>query len=201
MQLAEFALIASASQLCVAHNPHAHTHLLVPRHKHTPGCAPSSDVGCTPQTVVTRTTTSLLFVEADLDIQYQEVYTTMSAARQSMETSLGQQYRAGLQPTNISAHYHPRPVPSHGWTGIHDANSTERLGNQSSVHHPTFHATATPLFHSFLKPSISTGSAGGTPGDIHSFSSSGLHGKQRASRFAVLIIVLLLTGAALRICS
>ncbi len=200
MQLAEFALIASASQLCVAHNPHAHTHPLVPRHKHTPGCALSSDVGCTPQTVVTRTTTSLLFVEADLDIQYQEAYTTMSAARQGMETSLRQQYRAGLQPTNISA-YHPQSVPSQGWTGIHDSNSTGRLGNHSSVHHPTFHATATPLFHSFLKPSISTGSAGGTPGNIHSFSSSGLHGKQRASRFAVLIIVLLLTGAALRIWS
>lgn len=201
MQLAGFGLIVSALQLCVARHAHVHAHAHIPRHKDTTGCALSSEVGCTPKAVSTRTTTSLLFVEADVDLQYQEVYTRTSPAGQGMETALGKQYRAGLLPTNVGPHYQSQHLSSQGWTEINDANSTWRSCNHSSVHHPTFYATATPLIHSSVKPSISTVSAGGTAGNLHSFSSSGLHGKQGASRFTGLIMILILTGAAVRIWS
>ena len=198
MQLAELGLIASALRLCVARHAHAH----IPRHSHTQTYALSSDVGSTPEVVFTRSTKSLHFLDADVNIQYQEMYTTMSAARQSTETPCRTQYRTSLQPTNIGPHYHLQAVPSQGWTGKKGANFTSRLSNHSfPVHRPTFHSTATPLIKASSKPSISTPSAGGTPRNHSSFSSSGSHRRQRASRFAVLIIVLILTGAALFIWS
>lgn len=194
MRLAEVGLIASTLQLCVARHAHAHAHAHIPRHKHTQVCALSPEVGCTPEAAFTRTTTSLLFVEADVDIQYQDM---MSAARQSTETSLGKQYPTGLQSTKVGPHYYTQAVPSQGWMERNRANSTWRFGNHSStIYQHTSHTSATPLPHSFPKPLIATAGAGGTPGD-QSFSSSGLHGKQRASRFAVLIIILIVTGAAL----
>ena len=113
MQLADFGLIVSALQLCVARHAHAH----MPRDHRAQSYVLSSDVGSTPEAVFTRSTTSLYFLEADVDIQYQGVYTTMSAARQSTETPLGEQYRASLQPTVIGPHYHLQAVPTQGWTG------------------------------------------------------------------------------------
>lgn len=188
MQLAEFGLIASALQLCVARHAHAHSH--------TQNYALSSDVGFTPEVVFTRSTKSLHFLKADVNIQYQEVYTTMSAARQSTETPWGKQDRTSLQPTSIGPHYHLQAVPSQGWSGKKDANFTSRLGNHSfPVHRPTSHVTATPLINASLKSSISTPSAGGTPKNHSSFSSSSR--RQRASRFTVLVTILILTGAAL----
>lgn len=200
MQLAELGLIASALQLCVAHHAHAHAHTLahIPRHKHTRECALSSDVGCTPKAVITRSTTSILFFEADVDIQYQELDTTTSTVWKDVETALGKQYRAGLQPTNVGSHDHLQAVPSQGWTGRNGANLTWGLDNHSSaIHQATSHITATPLIHHSLKPSMSTASAGGTLGNHNSFSSSGSHGKRSASCFAVLVIVLILAGASL----
>ena len=194
MQLGEIGLIAVALQLCVAR--HAHKHL--PRHKHTQGCALSSDVDCRLETVSTRTTTSLLFLEADVNIQYQEVFTTTSAARRVIGTALGNQYREGPQPTNF--HHQPQTLlPSQGWTERNGTHSIWRFDNYSTrVHRPMFeHITASPLIHSVLKPSTVTASPGGSPGSQGSFSSSGSHRKQRASRFAVLTTILILMGGAL----
>lgn len=196
MQLAEFGLITSALQLCVA----GHAHSDIPRHNHTHNYALSSDFGSLPKAVSTLSTKSLHFLEADVGTQYQKV--TMSAARQSMETPLGKQYRTSLRPTNIGPHFHLQAVPSQGWTGEKGANFTWRLGNHSSaVHHPTFHSTATPLINASLKRSISMASTRGTPKYHSSFSRSGSSGRRRAPRFAALIIILVLMGAALFIWS
>ena len=70
MQLADFGLIASALQLYGARHAHAH----IPRDHRTPSYVLSSDVGSTPEAVFTRSTTSLYFLEADVDIQYHGVY-------------------------------------------------------------------------------------------------------------------------------
>lgn len=195
MQLAEFGLIALALQLCDARHAHAH----IPRHDHIENYVLSSDARSTPETVFTRSTKSLYFLEADLDIQYQKVYTTMSAARKGRETPLGKQYRANLQPTVIDPHYHIQAVPTQGWTGKNGANFTSGLGNHSSaVHRPTFYSIATPLTNTSLKTSNSRVSAKGTLKSYSSFSSLGSHGR-RASRIAVIVILLILTGAVLSI--
>ena len=197
MQLAEFGLIASALQLCVARHALAH----IPRHDHTQSYVLPSGVGSTPEAVFAGSTKSLYFLEADVDIQYQKTYATISAARQSTETPLRKQYHTSLQPTNIVSHYHFPAVPSQWWTGQKGTNSTWRLGNHSfAVYRPTFHSIATPLTNVSLKPSNSRVSAKGTPKSYSSFSSSGSHGR-RASRVAVIVIVLILTGAALSIWS
>ena len=176
MQLAELGLIA-ALQLCVARHAHAHAHM--PRHQQVPA-------------VFTRTTTCLLFVEADLDVQYQEVY-TMTNVAQGMETALGNP-RAGFQPSIVGPHHQPQALPSQGWTETNDVNSTWRVGNYSSIHNPTSHAIAPLFIHSSLQP-ISPTSTDGALGNLHHFSSSGSNGKQGASRSAVLIRILIL-GAA-----
>ena len=108
MQLADFGLIASALQIYGAHHAHAH----IPRDQRTLNYVLSSDVGSTPEAVFPRSTTSLYFLEAGVDIQYHEVYTTMNAARKSTETPLGKQYRASLRPTVIGPHYPFQPVPN-----------------------------------------------------------------------------------------
>ena len=110
MQLADFALIASALQLYGAR--HAHVH--IPRDHRTPKYVLYSDVGSTPEAIFTRSTTSLYFLEADVDIQYHKVYTTINAARKSTETLLGKQYRASLRPTVTSPHYPFQAVPTQG---------------------------------------------------------------------------------------
>ena len=197
MQLADFGLIASALQLYGARHAHAH----ISRDHRTPKYVLYSDVGSTPEAVFTRSTTSLYFLEADVDIQYHGVYTTMNAARKSTETPLGKQYRASLRPTVISPHYPFQAVPTQGWTGKNGTNFTSGFGNHSSVvHRPTFYSIATPLTNASLKPSNSRVSAKGTPKSYSSFSSSGSHGR-RASRVAVIVIFLILTGAALFIWS
>ena len=179
MQLAEFGLIA-ALQLCVARHAHLHVHSHMPRHQQAP-------------TLSTRTTTSLLFVEADLDLQYQNVYTTTKTA-QGIETALGNP-RAGFQPSIVGLHHQPQALPSQGWTGTKEVSSTWRVGNYSSVRHPTFHATATSMIHGSLSPLSPTGT-GRAPGDLHNFTSSGSYGKKRTSRSAVVIMTLVLGAAS-----
>lgn len=198
MQLAEFGLIVSALQFCVA----LHAHAYMPRHDHIQNYVLSSDTYDTPEAVFTQSTKSLYFSEAGVDIQYPKVYTTITAARQNTQTPLGKQYRTSLQPTTIGPHYHLQAVPSQVWTGNKGDSSARRFGNNSSaVHYPTFHSTATPFINASLKPSISTGSAGGTPKYHSSFSSSGSHRGRRTSRFAVFLTILILTGAVLFIWS
>ena len=179
MQLAEFGLIA-ALQLCVARHAHLHVHAHMPRHQQAPA-------------VSTRTTTSLLFVEVDLGVQYQKVYTTTKAAL-GMETALGNP-RAGFQPSIVGLHHQPQALSSEGWTETNDVNSTWRVGHYSSVRHPTFHAIATPMIHGSLSPLSPTGT-GRAPGNLHTFTSSGSHGKQGASRSAVVIMTLILAAAS-----
>ena len=178
MQLAEFGLIA-ALQLCVARHAHLHVHAHMPRHQQAP-------------TLSTRTTTSLLFVEADLDVQHQKVYTTKAAL--GMETALGNP-PAGFQPSIVGLHHQPQALPSQGWAETNDVNSTWRVGNYSSARHPTFHAIATSMIHGSLSPLSPTGT-GRTPGDLHNFTSSGSRGKQGASRSAVVIMTLILGAAS-----
>ena len=200
MQLAEFGLIVSALKLCVARHAHVHAHSHIPRLIDTEGCALPSVVGCTPAVISARTITSLLFIEADVDIQYQEM-NTGTTARRGMKTAPGKQHHADSLPTNVGSHHQSQALPSQGWTEVNDINSTWRSGGHSSVHHLKFYTTATPLIHSSVKPSISTVSAGGTVGNLHGFSSSGLHGKQGASCYTVLTMILILTGVALCIWS
>ena len=197
MQLADIGLIASALQLCVARHAHAH----IPPDHRTQNYVLSSDVGSTPEAVFTRSTTSLYFLEADVDVQYQGVYTTMSAARKSTETPLRKQYRVSLRPTVIGPHDYFQAVPTQGWTGKNGTNFTSGFDNHSSlIHRPTFYSIATPLTNASLKPSNARVSAKGTPKSHSSFSSSGSH-ERRASRVAVIVIFLILTGAALFIWS
>ena len=84
MQLADFGLIASALQLYSARHAYAHIRC---DHR-TPNYVLSSDIDSTPEAVFPQSITSLYFLEADVDIQYHEVYTTMNAARKSTETPL-----------------------------------------------------------------------------------------------------------------
>lgn len=197
MQLAALGLIALKLQLCLASYAHAHSHAHIPRHGHTQDCALSSDVGCTSKAAFTRTTTSLLFIEADMNILYPELYTTTSATYHGMETALAKQFGAGFQPTNVRPHHYLQTRPSQGWIAGTQINSSWGLGNRSSpVHHPMFNVTATPVVHGSLKPSISTAPTGGTAGNLHTFSNSGSHGKQRASSFVVVMVILSLAGAS-----
>ena len=113
-----------------------------------------------------------------------------------LESSLGKQYRASLQPTKVGSHGHVQAPPSQGWMK-NVANSTWQLGSHSSAdHRPIFHST-TPLTNASIKLASSTAGAGGTLKNYSSFSGSGSHGRRHASRFALLIIVSILTGAAL----
>lgn len=194
MQLAGFGLIA-ALQPCEARHAHAQAHAHIPRQEHTHGWGLSSDMDCTPEAVFTRTTTSIVFVAADVNTQYQEMYTPASTVRQGMETVMGK-HRVGLQPTQVGTHDHVQAQPSQGWIE-NGANSTWRFGNHSAVHRPTFYYTATPFTNAYLKQPSSTASAGGAPKEHSSISSLGSHGRRRASRFAVLMIILILTGVAL----
>ena len=199
MQLAALGLIALKLQLCLASYAHAHSHAHIPRHGHTQDCALSSDVGCTSKAAYTRTTTSLLFIEADMKFPYPELYTMTSATYHGMETALAKQFDAGFQPTNVRPHHLLQTRPSQGWIAGTDTNSSWGLGNHSStVHHPMFNVTATPVVHGSLKPSISTAPTGGTAGNLHTFSNSGSHGKQRASSFVVVMVILSLADASAR---
>ena len=188
MQLAELGLVALVLQFCIAR--HAHTYL--PRHQH------ASDVDSRPAAVFTRSTTSLFTLEADVEIHYQKVLTTISAARPCLETPLGKQYRTDLQPTDFGQHHYLQSISSQGWTGTSSANSTTQSGNRSSpIHRLKFYSTATPLATASLKPSSLKASAGGTPKNFSSFPSSGSHGRRYASRFAVPTMIMILAGAAL----
>lgn len=192
MPLAELGLTASTIQSCVARHAHTHTH--ASRQQRTHSDVLSSDVGYRPDAVFIRTSTSVISVAADVDIQYQRMYTLTSTVRQGIDIALGEQHRASLQPTKVGPHSHIHTLPGQGWIG----NSSRRLGGHSpAIHRPTFHSIATPYTNASFKQPSSTASAGGTPKNYSSFSGLGSHGRRRASRFSVLIIVAILTGIAL----
>ena len=121
-------ILIAALQLCVARHAHLHVHSHMPRHQQAP-------------TLSTRTTTSLLFVEADLDLQYQNVYTTTKTA-QGIETALGNP-RAGFQPSIVGLHHQPQALPSQGWTGTKEVSSTWRVGNYMNI----FYCATTTLLN------------------------------------------------------
>lgn len=191
MQLGNFGLLA-ALQLCLARYTHVH----ISSHQDTRNCTISLYIGSTTESVFARSTALFILVEADVDIQYSEVYATMSAA--SQETPFRKQNRLGLQPTNIASRHYFQAVPSREWTDRNDINLTSRSVNYSFVvHRSTFQSTTTPLLNTSLKSSSSTIRVEETSTNHNSFSSLKSYETRHASRFNVLITILILTGVAL----